>query len=205
MTISVKNVALFACMALLLIAVGIFQSWSVSLAIINLCLISAVMAMGVNIQWGYAGLFNAGVMGFAALGGVAAVLISVSPVGEAWSAGGTGILISLIITLITISAAVISYQKLKVYGGPGYLVVGLIVAVGYLLARLFFDTAVAAIEAVEPAKTGFLGGAGLPIIFGWIVGGLLAAGAAWIVGKIALGLRLPTTLLLQPLVFLKSS
>ena len=42
---------------------------------------------------------------------------------------------------------------------------------------------------MEPAKTGFLGGLGLPILFSWIVGGVLAAGAAWIVGKIALGLR----------------
>ena len=29
------------------------------------------MAMGVNLQWGYAGLFNVGVMGFAAVGGLA--------------------------------------------------------------------------------------------------------------------------------------
>jgi branched-chain amino acid transport system permease protein len=49
---------------------GIFQSWTLSLTIVNLCLISAIMALGVNIQWGYAGLLNVGVMGFAALGGV---------------------------------------------------------------------------------------------------------------------------------------
>ena len=50
-------------MGLLLLSVGIGQSWSVSLGIINLCLISAIMSLGVNIQWGYAGLFNAGIMG----------------------------------------------------------------------------------------------------------------------------------------------
>ena len=59
-------------------------------SILNMCLISAIMAFGVNIQWGYAGLFNAGVMGFAALGGLAAVLISVDPVKAAWAAGGQG-------------------------------------------------------------------------------------------------------------------
>ena len=58
-------------MAALILAVGLVQSWIVALTILNLCLISAVMALGVNIQWGYAGLFNAGIMGFAALGGVA--------------------------------------------------------------------------------------------------------------------------------------
>ena len=40
----------------LIILVGIFQSWNVALSIFNMCLISAVMIMGANIQWGYAGL-----------------------------------------------------------------------------------------------------------------------------------------------------
>ena len=84
----------FSIMALLIILVGIFQSWGVALSILNLCLISAVMSMGVNIQWGFAGLINFGVMGFLAIGGLATVLVSVPPVYEAWSAGGMGILIS---------------------------------------------------------------------------------------------------------------
>jgi branched-chain amino acid transport system permease protein len=29
----------------------------------------------------------------------------------------------------------------------------------------------------------------LPVLLSWIVGGLLAAGAAWFIGKVALGLR----------------
>ena len=66
----------------LIILVGIFQSWNVALSIFNMCLISAVMTMGANIQWGYAGLINFGLMGYAALGGLAAVLISVDPVHE---------------------------------------------------------------------------------------------------------------------------
>ena len=80
----------FSIMALLIILVGIFQSWGVALSILNLCLISAVMSMGVNIQWGFAGLINFGVMGFLAIGGLATVLVSVPPVIEAWTAGGMG-------------------------------------------------------------------------------------------------------------------
>jgi ABC-type branched-subunit amino acid transport system permease subunit len=56
--------------------------------LLNMCIISAIMALGVNIQWGYAGLFNVGTMGFAALGGLAAMLVSVPPVAGAWQAGG---------------------------------------------------------------------------------------------------------------------
>ena len=58
----------------LIILVGIFQSWNIALSIFNLCLISAVMTMGANIQWGYAGLINFGIMGFTALGGLACLL-----------------------------------------------------------------------------------------------------------------------------------
>ena len=81
-----RNLALFAVMALLFTIVGFIQSWDVSLTLLNMCIISAIMALGVNIQWGYAGLFNVGTMGFAALGGLAAMLVSVPPVTAAWEA-----------------------------------------------------------------------------------------------------------------------
>ena len=71
-----RIVVLYGIMAALLVIVGVFQSWNLSITIINLCLISAIMALGVNIQWGYAGIFNVGIMGFAALGGLAAVIVS---------------------------------------------------------------------------------------------------------------------------------
>jgi branched-chain amino acid transport system permease protein len=38
------------------------------------------MAIGVNIQWGYAGLFSTGIVGSVALGGLAVVLVSAKPV-----------------------------------------------------------------------------------------------------------------------------
>ena len=50
-------------------------------------LISDVMALGLNIQWGYAGLFNAGVMGFAAIGAIACVLISMPWVSDVMQIG----------------------------------------------------------------------------------------------------------------------
>ena len=183
-----RSILLFAAMTLVLAIVGFVQSWSLALAIVNLCLISAVMSLGVNIQWGYAGLFNVGVMGFAALGGVTGVLISTPPVMAAWQAGGNGIIISFFAALATILVAIFVIKKMPA-GNLKRLVFIAVVIAGYFLTRNFFDPAVENIEAVEPAKTGFLGGVGLPIIFSWIAGGILAAGAAWVVGKIALGLR----------------
>ena len=99
-----RNLALFAVMALLFTIVGFIQSWDVSLTLLNMCIISAIMALGVNIQWGYAGLFNVGTMGFAALGGLAAMLVSVPPVTAAWQAGGMGIFGAILAALLTVAA-----------------------------------------------------------------------------------------------------
>ena len=70
---------LYIMMAIILFAVGIIQSWNVALTIFNLCLISSIMSLGINIQWGNAGIVNFGVMGFAALGGLANIIISMPP------------------------------------------------------------------------------------------------------------------------------
>ena len=176
-------------MLMLLVTVGILQSWNVALAILNLCLISAIMTMGVNIQWGYAGLFNAGVMGFTALGGIAAVVISIPPVQSAWLAGGSRAMLGLLIGVISIFLVVVVWKKTAKLGRIRYWLTALMVIGGYALMRMVIDPAIEAIEAIEPAKTGFLGGFGLPVIFSWIVGGAFAASVAWVVGKVSLGLR----------------
>ena len=172
----------------LIVLVGIFQSWNIALSIFNLCLISAVMTMGANIQWGYAGLINFGIMGYAALGGLAAVLISVDPIQEAWRVGGFDILMSLwlIIAMIFVIRFItknFQKSKLRTYG------IASIIIAGVIIIRITAEPGIEAIEAVNPAKTGFLGGFGLPIIFSWIIGAFFAAGLAFIVGKVALGLR----------------
>lgn len=187
MTINTRNIAMFGVMAILFIITGFWQSWSLSLAILNLCLISAIMALGVNIQWGYAGLLNVGVMGFAALGGLAGILVASPPVPGAWEAGGVGILLAGLCMMITIAAISVIYFRTK--GATRFWSILVVGIVGYFIARAFFDPAVDAIERYDSAATGYLGGLGMPIIFSWLVGGLFAAGAAWLVGKISLGLR----------------
>ena len=182
-----RAVVYFALMFAAIAIVGLYQSWNVAFAILNLCLISGVMALGVNIQWGYAGLFNVGIMGFSALGGAAAMLIAVPAVPEAWAAGGAGVLMSGAVVAATAGLIFYIRQVRGIYLGP-WLTAGIVIA-GYIAARVFFDPATDAIERVNPAVSGYLGGLGLPIILAWFVGGVIAAGAAWAVGKIALGLR----------------
>ena len=175
-------------MIVLIMLVGIFQSWNIAFSILNLCLISAVMTMGANIQWGYAGLINFGIMGYTALGGLAAVLISVPPVREAWQVGGFGMLLSLLVIVFIIFSVryvIKNFQKSK----RKNIYIALIIIFGLIILRIVSEPAIHSIEAVDPAKTGFLGGLGLPIIISWIVGAFFAGGLAYIVGKVALGLR----------------
>ena len=181
-------IAAYSIMMGLIVLVGIFQSWNIALSIFNLCLISAVMTMGANIQWGYAGLINFGIMGYTALGGLAAVLISVDPVQEAWGAGGFNILTSLLVVIAMIMAIRFILKKYKKSKIRTYSIAAIII-VGIIIIRITAEPGIEAIEAVDPAKTGFLGGLGLPIVFSWIVGALFAGGLAFVVGKVALGLR----------------
>jgi branched-chain amino acid transport system permease protein len=112
MTDTKRNTLYFAFVALLIIGTGFIQSWNTALFVLNFGLISAIMALGVNLQWGFAGLFNVGIMGFVALGGLATVLVAMPPVGEAWAAGGIRVILSLVLGAATIVGAILAYGAL---------------------------------------------------------------------------------------------
>ncbi|MGA8260094.1 MAG: branched-chain amino acid ABC transporter permease [Arenicellales bacterium] len=182
-----RVVVYYSVMLAILIGVGFYQSWNVALGILNLGLISAIMSLGVNMQWGYAGLFNVGIMGFTALGGLSAVLVAEPPVTQAWAVGGWGILWSFVSLVGTVIAIIVARRLVPAYLKL-FVTIVLIIA-GVLVIRIFYIPAVDRIEAVDPAHTGYLGGMNLPILVSWAVGGLVAAGAGWLIGKVSLGLR----------------
>ena len=188
MTLTPRDMLLFLGVFALVIITGFTQSWNVALGIVNMGLVSAIMALGVNMQWGYAGLFNIGVMGFVALGGLGAVVVSMPPVTEAWVAGGWRVVGALVLGIATIALAAVAWSRLPKGSVRALALVVLLIA-GFFAFRSLFDPAVEAIEKISPATTGYLGGLGLPVLLAWPVGALLAAGAAWVVGKTALGLR----------------
>ena len=185
MTQSHRNIMMFAGMAALLALVGVGQGWDVALLLLNMCIISAIMALGVNIQWGYAGLFSIGSMGFAALGGLAGVIVSASrspaPAGRCLGAWRTSCHDPYC------GAGVFVWRRLANQGRRQYLLTGIVVP--WVPGRRgLMGPAIAAIEEVDPAAAGYLGGMGLPIILSWAVGGRWPL-APWVVGKVSLGLR----------------
>jgi len=199
MSDSLKKALLFGAMALLLVGEGVFVSWNSALGILNFGLISAILALGVNLQWGYAGLFNVGIMGFVALGGLAVALTSMPPETEAWAAsGGWRILAALVIGAAVVALTVVVQKRMG--KNRAKLIATLVVLIGgFFIYRGVFDPGIAFVEAINPASTGNIGGInpggenykdhGYMTIVGWVVGGLLAAGVAWLIGKTALGLR----------------
>ena len=188
MTDNIKTYILFAAVFLLVVITGFIQSWNSALFILNMGLISAVMSLGVNLQWGIAGLLNVGIMGFVGLGGLATVLISMQPVPEAWNAGGPRILLGLLFGVLTIGLSVLIYKRIQ-KARLRFISISIFLVIGFFVYKSILTPGVVAVEAVNPAATGYLGGLGLPVLLAWPVGGLLAAGAAWIIGKTALGLR----------------
>lgn len=183
-----RTLILFGAVAMLFLLTGVFQSWNLALNILNMALISSIMALGVNMQWGYAGLFSVGTMGFVALGGLAVVLIAADPVPGAWALGGPGIFAGLALGAAAIAVAIFAYRRLPKGKLRGFVVAGILIA-GFFSYRAIFDPSVLSVEANDSATAGNLGGLGLPVLLAWPAGGLLAAAAAWAIGKTALGLR----------------
>ena len=182
-------ILLFLSMFILISFVGLFQSWNLALTIFNLCIISSIMSLGINIQWGNAGIVNFGVMGFAALGGLANIIVSMPPTAKAWDAGAIYILIGIVIFILSIIFSILVWLKSGLSKKKKYIINFLLIILGYFLMRYIIDSPIKAIEAIEPAKTGYLGGLDLPVIISWPIGGLLAALIAYVIGKISLGLR----------------
>jgi branched-chain amino acid transport system permease protein len=148
----------------------------------------ALVALGLNIQFGYGGLFNFGILGFLMIGG-AAVTFASYPVSKTfWVGDGPMLLLRAFIAFAAGYALVWAARrsdKIGIRGGWKTALVILCWFIGYLLYRSQIDPAAAYIEQHD----GFVGGLGLHPVIGWIFGGILSAVIARVIGKIALGLR----------------
>ena len=183
-----RAVFLYAGLFVLIIGVGVVLGAPFT---VRLCVEAAaysLIALGLNIQWGYGGLFNFGLMGFIMLGGFAVTFISMPVNMEFWGSDGPFMLLKVIVAAGIGAALIIGANKLHligIKGAPHRTAQVMAWIAAYILYRSQIDPAADYIEA----GAGYVGGLGLPVVFGWMFGGLLAAGVAYIIGKICLGLR----------------
>ncbi|HEY8594481.1 MAG TPA: branched-chain amino acid ABC transporter permease [Devosiaceae bacterium] len=148
----------------------------------------ALIALGLNIQWGYGGLFNFAVMGFMMVGGASVVFVSYPVNPEFWHSDGPMLLGRALLAFLIGVGLVLAARRADRIGITGRwksALVALAWIVGYVAYRTQIDPAAAYIED----KAGFVGGLGLPVVFGWAFGGVVAAVIAMMVGRVSLGLR----------------
>jgi len=184
-----KYINAYLVCAFLFLLVGLFQSWNVAFSILNLCLISAIMSIGINIQWGNSGIVNFGVMGFAAIGGLCGVLISMPPTLEVWK-DGTAVILIILFSFLISGILVKKFLKKFIYNKYLKILLSVIIILFSLyLIKSIFIPSINFIENTNSAKTGYIGGLNLPIILSWPIAGLFCGVIAFLIGKIALGLR----------------
>jgi branched-chain amino acid transport system permease protein len=183
-----RGLLLFAAMFIIVVAVGIIQGTASMLLILTQATGFALVALGLNIQWGYGGLFNFAIMGFLMVGGASTVFLSY-PVNLAfWDSEGPMMLGRALIAFLVGLALVMLARRVDRIGISGKGRTAIIVLawfVAYVIYRSQIDPAAAYIESTA----GFVGGLGLHPVLGWLFGGLVSAVIAFYIGKISLGLR----------------
>lgn len=148
----------------------------------------AVLALGLTIQWGYAGLFNVGVMGFVALAGFTTVLFSYPINASFWNSDGPALLGRVAVIAIVGIAATYGMSRLAEFGVPKKLrtLLTIIAAVVTIVAA---QGALGEAASYIEGEAGFVGGFGLPAWVGWAAGGVAAGFLGWAMGRLTLGLR----------------
>ncbi len=148
----------------------------------------AIIALGLTIQVGYAGLYNAGVMGFIAIGGFMVVLVSFPVNEDFWNSEGPSALAGLAFQVAVTVLIVVAISQLHRLGITKRLTTILTVS-AIVIGFLMFNDALYPVARMIESEAGYIGGFNLPVGLGWLAGGLLAAVVGYGIGKICLGLR----------------
>jgi branched-chain amino acid transport system permease protein len=180
-----RAVLLYFGLVVFIVLVGLWQGTAnVSLLLLQSTAF-ALVALGLNVQFGYGGLFNFGILGFLMIGGFATTFISFPVSKTFWTGEGPIWLLRALVAFAAGFALVWGARRLPLKGGWKVALVVLCYFIAYVVYRSQIDPAADYIEKHD----GFIGGLGLHPVLGWAFGGLLAGGVAWIVGRISLGLR----------------
>ena len=176
---------LLAC-AVLVILFNFGQAYTLRMLAEAACY--AILALGLTIQWGYAGLFNAGIMGFIAVGGFITMFVSFPVNDSFWQSEAPkmlGIFTLLVAVMVLVLVGLTQVHRI----GIGERVKTALLVVGLITAFFIFNNSLDPIALKIEQESGFIGGLGLPVIVGWIAGGVAAAFVAYWIGKACLGLR----------------
>jgi branched-chain amino acid transport system permease protein len=184
-----RALVLFATLLVLIFLIGLWQGTANVLLLFVTSLAYALIALGLNIQFGYGGLFNLAVMGLLMVGAMGTTLVSM-PINDAfWNSDGPFLLLKAIGAAAAGGGLVLAArQGMKRLGANGTLTFW-VTLLAWLIAYIFYRTQIDPAAAYIEQKAGWVGGLGLPVWVGWAAGAVLAALAALVIGRVSLGLR----------------
>jgi branched-chain amino acid transport system permease protein len=183
-----RYIGLFGALFALIVVVATMMGTPFTVRLLVEAFAFALIAMGLNIQWGFGGLFNFGILGMLMVGGFAVTFISYPLNMGFWSSEGP-LYLGRTLIAAAIGAVLIFFahrvQRLGITGkwrGAGIVLAWFI---AYVIFRSQMDPAANYITSTA----GWIGGLGLPVLIGWAFGGVLAGLIGYLVGKVSLGLR----------------
>ena len=183
-----RDFVVFGILGLVILAVYIFQGSVYSTRVFVEAACYAMLALGLNIQWGYAGLFNVGIMGFVAAGAAASMIVSFPTNPDFWNSDGPTMLAWFVVKLVVAGTLIALANYAHRFGvGPKLraLLIAIAIAFAWIMLTLHLDVMAEEIES----KAVWMGGLGMPVFVGWVVAAIVAGLIAWFVGKVCLGLR----------------
>ena len=184
-----RALILVAALFALIVVVGVVNGAANIFLLMVTALCYAMIALGLNLQFGYGGLFNLAIMGLLMVGAMGVTSVSM-PINMAfWSSDGPFLLLKAIGAAVVGVGLVLAARQVKRLGASGT-VQFWVSLLAWLVAYIFYRTQIdPAADYIEHHGAGWVGGLGLPIYVGWAVGAALAGAAAFVIGKISLGLR----------------
>ena len=149
----------------------------------------AIIALGLTIQWGYAGLFNAGIMGFIAVGGFMTMFFSFPINDDFWQSEAPRSLAYFGLLVTAIVLILVGLSKIHKFGISERLK-NTILVVALIIAFFVFNNNLDPLARMIEKDSGFHRRAGTTGISQvGLAGGIAAAFVAYWIGKACLGLR----------------
>jgi len=186
-----RGLLLFATLFVLMVVVGLVNGTANIFLLMVTALCYSLIALGLNLQFGYGGLFNLAIMGLLMVGAMGVTSISMPINMGFWNSEGPYLLFRAIVAAVVGLGIVFlarQVRRLRASGTVQFWVSLIAWFAAYVIYRTQIDPAADYIEHTN-SGAGWVGGLGLPIYVGWAVGAALAGVAAYVIGKISLGLR----------------